>query len=575
MPSVLFCRVPRRLQRFPGAPAGLRLAAAVAFMAVAAAAAAPAWPQEVPASVDPGQIERRFDTKPRLREAPGPEIEAPAVVPGVVREAEVRFRLTGVRIEGATVFAAAEFAPLYQPLLSREVTLAEMADIAGQITARYQAAGYVLSRAAAPDEIPADGAVLITVIEGSIEEVAIEGEVAGDAELLEAYGDKIAAERPTTIATLERYVLLISDLPGVTVQPLLEPLDAAEGTYRLVLVMRQTYAGGFAQADNRGSKFIGPYQLQAGGVFNTPFGLYDTARLAFATTAEVSELVFVNGAYTLPIGSEGTSVSFEGSYDRSSPGFTLGPLDIHSHSLRLELHGAHPVVRSRNLDVYATARFTYRNSISDRLGMRAFEDRLRVLRGGAVVSFDDSLEGRDWISLEVSQGLDVLGASPSQSVTTSDPSANTDFTKATLDFSRYQRVGEAWGLLVLAAGQYASGALLAAEEMGLGGERFGRAYDPSEITGAEGLAGRAEIQRDFWPEAVPVNQIQLYGFYDIGEVWNPGRQSLSSLGGGVRAQFPYGFFAYVEIAKPLTRSVLAEGADGKDPRFFFVVRADF
>lgn len=535
----------------------------------------PAWGQQVPTSVDPGQIEQRFDVKPRLREAPGPEIETPEAAPTAVPEAKIQFKLTAVRIEGATVLTAAEFAPLYQPLLSRDVTLAEMADVARQITERYQDAGYVLSRAAAPDEIPEDGTVVIRVIEGFIAQVAIEGEVGGDAALLEAYGDKIAAERPTTIATLERYVLLISDLPGVTVQPLLEPFDTEEGAYKLILVMRQVYIGGSAQADNRGSKFIGPYQLQAAAVFNTPFGLYDNARLRVATTPRVSELVFVDGTYALPVGSEGTVVTFEASYDRSSPGFTLEPFDIHSRSLRIELQGAHPIVRSRNLDIYATARFTYRNAISNRLGTRAFEDRLRVLRGGGILSFDDAADGRDWMSLEISHGLDVLGASDSKSMTTSDPSASTDFTKATLDFSRYQRVGEAWGVLVLAAGQYASGQLLASEEMGLGGERFGRAYDPSEITGASGLAGRAEIQRDFWPEGVPVNQIQLYGYYDIGEVWNPGRQSLSSLGGGVRVQFPYGIYTYVEIAKPLTRSVLAQGADGKDPRFFFVVRADF
>lgn len=550
-----------------------RLAAAAVLAAVSFAA--PAGAQDVPTSVDPGQIEQRFDTRPRLREAPGPEIESPLPGPEAIREAEVPFRLTDLRIEGMSVFSPSDFRPLFAPLLSKDVTLAQIADVARQIGKRYQEAGYVLSRAVPPDAIPADGVAVIHVVEGFIDEVAIEGEVAGDVALLEAYGNKIAAERPTTLANLERYVLLVSDLAGVSVQPLLEPVDADAGAYRLILVMRQIYFGGTAQADNRGSEFIGPYQFQLGGVANNLLGLYDSARLRVATTADVSELVFVDGLYSVPVGSEGTVASFGASYDRSTPGHTLRQLDIHSHSLRFELSGAHPVVRSRNLDIYVTGRFTYRNSISNRGGTRAFEDRLRVLRAGTVVSFDDALEGRDWINLEISQGLDILGASPSKSVTTSDSSANTDFTKGRLDVSRYQRVGDAWGVLVLAAGQYASGALLAAEEMGLGGERFGRAYDPSEITGAQGLAGRAEIQRDFWPEGWPVNQIQLYGYYDIGKVWDPGMQSLSSAGGGVRVQLPYGVFAYVEVAKPLTRSVLAEGTDGKDPRFFFTVRTDF
>ncbi len=42
----------------------------------------------------------------------------------------------------------------------------------------------------------------------------------------------------------------------------------------------------------------------------------------------------------------------------------------------------------------------------------------------------------------------------------------------------------------------------------------------------------------------------------------------------VRAQFDHGLFGYVEFAKPLTRSVLAKGSDGYDPRYFFVLRWD-
>ncbi len=183
------------------------------------------------------------------------------------------------------------------------------------------------------------------------------------------------------------------------------------------------------------------------------------------------------------------------------------------------------------------------------------------------------------MSAEVSQGLDILGASGSDSPSLSRPGASPEFTKVTLDYSRYQKVWNNVAVLLTATGQKSSGTVLSAEEIGLGGERFGRAYDPSEITGHDGAAGRVELQYDGSLADSLLSQYQFYGFYDIGAVrtsTTSGRRSLSlaSAGFGARGRFQHGLFGYVELAQPLTRSVLAKGSDGKDPRYFFVLRLD-
>ena len=530
--------------------------------------------QEIPGSVDPGQIEKRFDTQPKIRERPGPQIEKPEA-PAAAPKSISTFTLSDVEIEGATVYGAAEFSPLYSNLIGKDVRLSDFVPIAKMIGERYQQDGYVLTRAIVPDLTPENGIVKIRVIEGYIEQVAVEGQVKGDTDLLVAYGDKITADRPTRIENLERYVLLISDLPGVTIHPLLEPVDAAKGQYKLILAMEHRSIAGFLQADNRGSNFIGPYELWAGVGFNSIFGLYESSRLRFITTPNAHDLVFFDAAHSEPIDSEGTVVTATGSYAATSPGHTLEQFDIHSWSAQGGVQVTHPFIRSRHLDIYGEARFTYLNSASNSQGIRTSEDRLRVLRGGTIVSFDDGADGRDWVSGELSQGLDILGASKPDALNVSRPGADTNFTKFTVDFSRYQRFEEAWGFLLLATGQIATGRLLAPEEIGLGGERFGRAYDAAEITGQDGVAGRVELQRDFWPQNLPLTQIQLYTFYDIGTVRNTQLQSLSSIGGGVRVQLKYGIFAYLEVAKPLTRPVLGEGSEGKQPRLFFTVRSDF
>ncbi len=536
-----------------------------------------AQPQQATSAVTPGQIEDRFDDRTRLRGPAEPEIErpaAPALPPPVEEKA---FLLTGIEIIGSTVYAPTRFVAFYEGLLARQVTLADIEAVARKITDLYERDGYVLSQATVPEQDVSLGVVSIRIIEGFIGEVLIEGQVEGSESLLRAYASKITADRPTRLSSMERYVLLTEDLPGVSVRPLLEPVDGDTGEYKLILDLTHDTLQGFVQVDNRGSRSVGPIQLWAGATANSVLGLYETSRVRFVTTPQTEELLFFDFAHTQTVGTEGTTVTVAGSYSDSEPGFDLKSRDIDSAGTRFEIQAAHPVVRSRRLDVYVTGRFTFSDSEETERSARSFDDTLRVVRLGATVSFDDAAEGRNWVSAEISQGLDILGASGSDSPSLSRPGASPEFTKVTLDYSRYQKVWNNVAVLLTATGQKSSGTVLSAEEIGLGGERFGRAYDPSEITGKDGAAGRIELQYDGALADSVLSQYQFYGFYDIGAVWADvpaGRRSLASAGFGVRGQFQHGLFGYVEIAQPLTRLVAAERAGGDDPRVFFVLRWD-
>ncbi|MCZ6467931.1 MAG: hypothetical protein O6829_11730 [Alphaproteobacteria bacterium] len=547
------------------------------FVLLAAGLWAGALAQQAPSAVTPGQIQNRFDDRTRLRGPAEPEIEKRAVpvLPPLVEEKA--FLLTGIEIIGSTVYAPSRFVAFYEGLLARQVTLADIEAVAQKITDLYEGDGYVLSQATVPEQDVSLGVVSIRIIEGFIGEVLIEGEVEGSESLLRAYASKITADRPTRLSSMERYVLLTEDLPGVSVRPLLEPVDGDTGEYKLILDLTHDTLQGFVQVDNRGSRSVGPIQLWAGATANSVLGLYETSRVRFVTTPQTEELLFFDFAHTQTVGTEGTTVTVAGSYSDSEPGFDLKSRDIDSAGTRFEIQAAHPVVRSRRLDVYVTGRFTFSDSEETERSARSFDDTLRVVRLGATVSFDDAAEGRNWVSAEISQGLDILGASGSDSPSLSRPGASPEFTKVTLDYSRYQKVWNNVAVLLTATGQKSSGTVLSAEEIGLGGERFGRAYDPSEITGKDGAAGRIELQYDGALADSLLSQYQFYGFYDIGAVWADvpaGRRSLASAGFGVRGQFQHGLFGYVEIAQPLTRLVAAERAGGDDPRVFFVLRWD-
>jgi hemolysin activation/secretion protein len=181
------------------------------------------------------------------------------------------------------------------------------------------------------------------------------------------------------------------------------------------------------------------------------------------------------------------------------------------------------------------------------------------------------------------KGLPVLNASDVGDDELSRPRGSGDFFKGVLELARTQQIAGPFAASITLAGQKSASALLSGEEFAVGGARFGRGYDPSEITGSNGAAGVVELQyNDLVPGLGPELTYQLYGFGDFGVVWTDDfiaggvrKDSLASAGGGVRFGWGGKYLAEVEVAKPLTRGVASEGNSNDLVRVFFRLTASF
>jgi hemolysin activation/secretion protein len=105
---------------------------------------------------------------------------------------------------------------------------------------------------------------------------------------------------------------------------------------------------------------------------------------------------------------------------------------------------------------------------------------------------------------------------------------------------------------------------------------FNRGFDPSEITGDSGIAGRIEPRIVLADQMSVVSGLQLFGFFEGGRVWQsqaiagvPNSQSLSSAGAGLRFLAFDRMNAELEWAKPLNTNVLA--LSNQDSRFLFSI----
>ena len=549
------------------------VAAAIIFYAATNDVAAQS---QAPRTVEPGQIERRIQRKPETPAptAPiAPALRSPETAPETP-DAGADFVLSAVSISGVTAYDLAELAPLYERFLGRVVSTADIQGIVKAVTKKYTDDGYFLSSASAPPQNLAFGILTIEVKEGYVEKVVFKGDRPGRQDLFDAWAEAITQSVPARLQDVERYVLLMGDLPGVVATPSLDDPPGNEPGYTMTIAVRHDPVDAGFNLDNRGTYPVGPLEASFAVGLNSVAGQLERTRFsAFTIPDEPDELIYGEIYEQLPLGTGGTIVW--GSISRSK-------VDIYSQSRASQLQSTgdrislgfwHPLVRRQELALYANGRLDYANSRQSAIN-DDFNDRLRVARAGVRLWFKDGAEGTNNINVEWSKGLDVLNASPlGYQVSRTD--GESDFDKITLDVNRIQKITEDFWAELNGRGQYSEHVLLSGEEFALGGSRFGRGYDPSEISDSRGVAGALEFRHRFPVKEGLLSNLWLYAFYDAGAVWrtDSSRDSIVSAGGGLRL-FPWdGAVASVEIAKPMTRTVSEEG--NTQPRLFFNIGLNF
>jgi hemolysin activation/secretion protein len=542
---------------------------------------------DIPGSTEPGRLPQRFPP-PSLPLPEDPPIQIEPDRPLIPEEAEtVEFHLQHLSIEGNTVFSTEELRVFWEDVLGQKISLADLYGIAAAMTNHYRGSGYILSRVIVPAQRISEGQVVLRVLEGYIHRVIIEGEIGGSEKVLEGFARKLSSVRPLTSEDLERYLLLMQDLPGVTLESVLRPSADQPGASDLTIVLHHKSLDVWGEINNRSNDFIGPVQALAGVQFNSLLGAYEQTGLRVASTpVSFEELVFFDVNMNKMIGSEGTRVSLTGTFIWSEPESReiLEGLGVESDSQGFELMMTHPLLRSRNSSLWVSTSFFFQNSSTDLFHGKSklTRDRIRVFRVDGTYDLIDRFRGINRAVLGLHQGVNIFNATESGSNHLSRINGQSDFTALTGTFSRLQPIGLGWSGLVSVIGQYAFDSLLVPSQFGIGGAQYVRGYDPSERLGDSGIAAKAELQLTQNPGLSFLQTYQAYTYYDFGAVWNrngfPGFDSdvhLDSVGVGVRVNAMNYLSGYLEVAKPLAGAVAARGGDANAPRVFFSVTASY
>jgi hemolysin activation/secretion protein len=575
------------------------IAAALAMASVSFAADAQVVPgaQIVPPSDQPGRERERFERPPvPLAQPGGPAISVPGIEapPGA---AETKLVIRQIRVVGATVYTAAQLAELYADLVGKTVTLQAVYDLAQRITAKYGGDGYVLARAIVPvQQLDPNGAVVkIQVVEGYIETVEWPPELSAYRDFFSYYAGRITAERPVNIRTIERYLLLAGDLPGLRFKNSVKPHPTKVGAAILVVEVTHKPVDFFARVDNRGTPARGPLEFLISTTVNNLLHSHDALTLTAAGAFKTRELQYYAANYRQVLNGEGLTYFATASYGFGRPGTEeLELLNYRTRSFYAETGLSYPVIRERERNLNVSGLWFWSNDRGSFFDMPdeppSTHDRMRGIRLRADADAADQTGAINQLYFVFSQGVRGLGATQNGQDLASRINGRVDFSKMELTLSRLQPLPlPAFSALIAAYGQYAMTPLLVSEMCGYGGRLFGRGFDPSQFISDSCFEALFELRYDIPLELKALTQAQLYGFFDHGWLHNlapvPGTFTsvdAASFGGGLRL----GWLNAVTADLTVTQVAQGQGLVGttalptvlsagprKNTRFFFILGA--
>lgn len=518
--------------------------------ALASASSAIAWGQTLPNSGTLLNQTQPRETRPAPPGGAGALPAVPRENAGPAQPGGTQFVLKGITLKGNDTIASDELLAPVQGKIGSEVNFADLQAIAAQITQIYRARGYVLAQVVIPPQDVSSGYVTMSVLEGRVGHVRL-NVAAGTPikeSLLRARVEQIPVGAPLQQQVLERTMLLLSDLPGITVTSAIEA-GSEPGTVDLTISVAPAKRWTFAvDLDNYGASTSGTWRLGALARLNSPFGIGDNLDLRILG-AERLDTAYGRVGYEAPVNAYGTRVGVAVARLNYTLGKEYSSLDATGDATVVDFTVTHPLLRTRNQNLLARANFEYRD-LSDNIGIVDDHDRRSMVEGSVGLTYEsrDAFFGGGFNSADIELLIGSLHFkdAANYAIDQSPLGRNTagNEVRATFFANRLNAVTEKVSLFVGFSGQWAGTTLDNSSRFLLGGPHAVRAYSPSEGLVDEGFVATAELR-------YAVNsKITAFTFFDFGTGWynaNPrpdqGPNNITRSGAGIGAYLalPYGF----------------------------------
>jgi len=440
---------------------------------------------------------------------------------------EVTFTLRSVRFSGAVQMVSEnELQKVAAPYLGRTLNHRELQQLALDVTTHLRARGFLLARAYLPRQDVTSGTLEIGIVDGRLQPGADRVTVTGNTRIshdrIKAIAEASLPEDALRTGDLERALLRVNDLPGITARSALERGSTA-GTSRLLIDATEAnpFSGSSVSVDNFTNRTTGDLRGTAQLAVSDPLSLGDDFGTQLSLT---SGTAFVGANYSVPITASGLSADASFSFLHYSVSGDLAPLELKGHAYTGAIGAGYPIIRTRSRNLAVHVDYEQKRLRDDGLGTNLRSHRLDHLGIAFVGNNVDSLFGggiTEGSIIFVGGYDDLSGNRSDQLADRFSADIHGQFEKLNWQLARVQSLGRGtdgkWSLYAASSGQLAGGNLDSSEKFILGGPNGVRAYPVGEAPGDIGCITSVELRRDFvWPKKA---RAQAIAFVDEGHIF--------------------------------------------------------
>lgn len=481
--------------------------------------------------------------------------------------------------------------------LSGSLSFAQLENIAVALTDFYRGQDLLLATAYLPAQDVVDGIVVIKVLPGFLESVAVENnDMYRSGTVRRPFEQSVGG--PISTSTTETAMLRLNDMPGMRAAALFKPGEAL-GTSRLAISVEEEDPLDFsAQVDNYGVEATGEVRLLLGVDVNNISGHIDQLSVDAVKTFSSGDLKYGRVAYqiTHPDLVHTLSLSHsETDYDVQRGQSALG---IEGDTSIGEALLTSQWVRSRNFNLASRFGLALKRAEVEfsKFDFRQGVDKLSVFELGLVADhIDIEWRGIHRATLSYFRGVDEFigsmdsnGDSRALRQGASGRFSPGDFDKLTASYMRLQSLATDHSLLLRLRGQYSDDLLSSLEQMSLGGPYTVRAYPVSEHVKDKGvfaslawvingsIFGDDPVYDDYsWADLLSVSVFFDYGQGSLNDPQPAQDKSVDIAGAGVELdlRFPkQNAFARLSVAAPTTN---LDARNDEDFQYWIAIGANF
>lgn len=451
------------------------------------------------------------------------------------------FEVLSFRITGNTLFPAPTLLALLEDARGKRLTLPELGQLAARLTEFHTQRGYPLVRAIVPPQVIRAGEVELRVIEGRYGRIVLDNSSAIRESVLQATLDRLQPGQVVGQTALDEVLLLFTDMPGISTVATLKPGQGPGLSDLMVSTMPGPRVTGQVSLENYGGSSTG--RRRANAALNVPNPLAFGDLLSLNVLSPGGNMLYGRAAYEVLVDGAGTRAGATLSSVEYSLGGSQAALDAKGTAQVIGLNVRRPLLRSRLLNVYASAQVEHKRLVDrvDTANLRT-DRKIDLVQAGLSADRRDGWGGGGVLtgSLTLSGGrLGFLSPSAEQA-DAATAGTRGSFSKVNLGIARVQSLGEATSMTISLAGQWTNRNLDSAEKMSLGGPASVRAYDVSVVSGDTAVVGTVDLRRSLGvlPWGVP-GKWQVGVFLDAASVtvnskpWTTAVNSVDLLGTGL------------------------------------------